>query len=313
MNKLFGLFLLAVAFLAPVGAEAANCFWVGGTGTWDGTNTGGGGAGGIKWASGTGGASPCAGGGTGGSPAAADNATFDAASGGGTVTVNTTVALTNLTAGAFTGTLDFATNNNNVTASGDVVFSGSGTRTINMGSGTWTLGGTGANTFLIGPTITGLTITTTNAVLVLNGNSANRAVNFGTSNTFASLTISNNSTRGWIGLNCTTACTFGSVTIGTGNAVGFSQGVTTTITGALTMTGTSAAPVLLTSTASGTNVATVSVGSASTLDWGGILRVTRSGAGTLNGTNCLDFGGNTSITSCAAPAGGGGGGRIIGA
>src|SRR5262249_8364102 len=117
--------------------------------TWDTTNTGGGGTGGIKWASASGGASACAGGGTGGSPTAADTATFDGSSGGGTVTVNYggLVTITRLSIGAWTGTLDFATNNNSITFSsgtGGFDASGAATKTLNMGSGTWTLSGNSA-------------------------------------------------------------------------------------------------------------------------------------------------------------------------
>ena len=56
----------------------ASRFWVGGTGTWDASDT-------THWAATSGGA--------GGQsvPTASDTATFDASSGGGTVTVNTTV------------------------------------------------------------------------------------------------------------------------------------------------------------------------------------------------------------------------------
>lgn len=310
MNKLFGLFFLAVAFLVPNAAFSANCFWVGGTASWDGTNTGGGGSGGIKWASGTGGSSPCAGGGTGGSPSTGDTATFDANSGGGTVTVNTTVAIQSITAGAFTGTLDFNTNNNNVTvsATGQAVnFSGTGTRTINIGSGTWTLSG-GGNWEL--PTTTNLTGTFSNAAIVMNGAIASRSFSGG-GQTYGSLTIGSNSSQGSTGF--TGANTFASITCASGNLLMFPQGTTTTISGALTLTGTSSAPAGLISNALTTNITTISVGSASSIDWAGIGGVTRTGAGTLTATNSLNMGRNTSFTSITPPSGGGGGGgRIIG-
>ena len=107
----------------------ANRFWVGGTGTWNATNT-------ANWAATTGGA--------GGQsvPVAADVVTFDASSGGGVVTVNTNFNITSLTIGAFTGTLDFSANNNSPTM-GSFSGTGTGTRTLNMGSGTWTISGAG--------------------------------------------------------------------------------------------------------------------------------------------------------------------------
>src|SRR5687767_4143911 len=87
----------------------ANRFWVGGTGTWNNTNT-------TNWSAtsnGAGGASI---------PGTGDTATFDASSGGGTVTVDSpnaanSVTVQSITCGAFTGTLDFSANNNNVTLS----------------------------------------------------------------------------------------------------------------------------------------------------------------------------------------------------
>ena len=298
MNKLFGLFLLALAFFAPVSANAAARFWVGGTGTWDGSST-------TNWAATSGGA--------GGQsvPGSSDTATFDSNSGGGTVTVNTAVTIQQLNVTTYTGTLDFATNNNNVDLSASpqgLNMTNSGVRTVNMGSGTWTFSGTGVN--LIDASGTNLTLSSSNANLVFSGNSANRSASFGTSRTYGSLTINNNSTKGWFALSATTAVTFGSVTVGSGNSVGFSQGITTTITGALIMTGTSSDPVMLTSNAPGTNIATVSVGSASTVDWGAVLRVTKAGAGSITATNALDLGGNTGIT--ITPPSAGGGGRCIG-
>jgi hypothetical protein len=299
--------LAALAFAASASpASAVPCYWVGGTATWDGTNTGGGGAGGIKWASATGGSSACAGGGTGGSPTSGDTANFDANSGGGTVTVNTTVNVTSITAGAFTGTLDFATNNNNVTAQ-TVSFTGSATRTINMGSGTWTITGSSATPFDVSVT-TGLTPSFSNASIVLSANSAARVFSGG-GQTYGSFTVNANSTKGLVSVSGTN--TFASVTVNGGNSLGFPQGVTTTISGALVMSGSSSAPVGLLSTGPATNPATVSVGSASTIDWGGILRVTKAGAGSITATNSLDMGGNTGI-SISAPSGGGGGSVCVG-
>jgi len=108
----------------------ASRFWVGGTGAWDASDT-------THWASSSGGA----GGQT--VPGASDTVTFDGSSGGGTVTVNTNFSVVSVTMGAFTGTLDFATNNNSPTM-GSFSTTGSGTRTLNMGSGIWTLTGNAA-------------------------------------------------------------------------------------------------------------------------------------------------------------------------
>jgi len=121
----------------------ANRFWVGGAGTWDASDT-------THWAAtsnGAGGQSV---------PGVADTVTFDASSGGGTVTVNTNLSVVSITMGAFTGTLDFATNNNSPTMS-TFNCSGTGTRTLNMGSGTWTITGSNA-TIWTTSTATNLTL-----------------------------------------------------------------------------------------------------------------------------------------------------------
>lgn len=121
----------------------ASRFWVGGTGTWDAADT-------THWAASSGGA--------GGEsvPGASDTVTFDGSSGGGTVTPDYDMTVVSITMGAFTGALDFSTNNNSPTMS-TFNCSGTGTRTLNMGSGTWTLTGTGT---------VWTTATTTNMALV---------------------------------------------------------------------------------------------------------------------------------------------------
>ena len=79
----------------------ANRYWVGGTGTWDGTDT-------THWASSSGGAGGAS------IPTAADNAFFDANSGGGTVTLDydgsgTYPECANLICTGFTGSIDNST------------------------------------------------------------------------------------------------------------------------------------------------------------------------------------------------------------
>lgn len=137
LKSLLGLFLLALAFLAPQGAEAANRFWVGGTGTWDASST-------TNWSASTGGASGAS------APTTGDNVTFDGSSGGGTVTVASAVSglsLANFTAGAFTGTIDFAANAPiNMTITGAMTLSGTGTRKFLLGTGTFTFTATATGT-----------------------------------------------------------------------------------------------------------------------------------------------------------------------
>jgi hypothetical protein len=84
----------------------ANRYWVGGTGTWDGTAL-------LKWSTTSGG--------IGGSavPTSADTVFFDAASGANTVTIGAGTAICNgLTMTGFTGTLAFGSNSITITGSG---------------------------------------------------------------------------------------------------------------------------------------------------------------------------------------------------
>lgn len=134
---------IGLLFFVPTAANAATCFWVGGGPfIWDGTNTGGGGTGGIKWASTSGGATACAAtsGPAAGVPGPSDSATFDGSSGTGTVTFNQTgtgKTIGTLTMSAYAGTLDNSTNNIALTLSGSLISAGSAVRTLNCGTATW--------------------------------------------------------------------------------------------------------------------------------------------------------------------------------
>jgi len=154
----------------------ASRFWIGGTGTWDATTT-------THWSNTSGG--------TGGFsvPGSADAVIFDANSGGGTVTVNTSFTVTSVTMGAFTGTLDFAANNNDPTLQ-TFSNSGTGTRTLNMGSGTWTITGSSA-TVWNQSTSTNLTLNANTSTINFSysGSSGTRTAGMG-SLTYANITVS---------------------------------------------------------------------------------------------------------------------------
>jgi len=94
----------------------ADRFWVGGTGTWDTTNT-------ANWSATSGGASGAS------VPVAVDIAIIDANSGGGTITLAQDTTLQILRTAGFTGTLDFSTFKFTLTASGTTIFTGSTTAT----------------------------------------------------------------------------------------------------------------------------------------------------------------------------------------
>lgn len=113
----------------------------GGSVTWDASNT-------AIWSATSGGA-------TGASvPVDGDTVTMDASSGGGTVTLGYNPTVTSITMGAFTGTFNASTFSPTMdTFNG----SGTGTRTLNMGSGTWTLRGS-STTIWTTATTTNLTL-----------------------------------------------------------------------------------------------------------------------------------------------------------
>lgn len=224
-------------------------------------------------------------------PTTTDDVTLDGSSGGGTVTVNNTITVQSITFGAFTGTLDFSANNNNVTL---VNFSGtgSGTRTLNLGNGTWTLTGTGnAWNFT---TTTNLTFNKNSSVLVFTVTSASNRNFLGGGLSYNTVTVSANTSGG--GFNITGANTFTDFNITAPNFVAFPISTTTTITNAFTWAGTSSANIGIAPGTVGT-VATISVASGSpTMSWTGVRELTFTGGATFTATNSLNLGRNTGIT-----------------
>lgn len=308
MNKLFGLFLLALAIFSPVNADAAcsggNCFWIGGSGTIDGTSDNG------HWAITSGGAScACVPNNT------TDNLTFDGSSGTGTVTVSMpggTLTAGTLTASNFNGTLDFATSNNNVTLTGANAFTSSSSvvRTVNLGSGTWTLSGPSAIWNAITGTNLTLNASTSTIAFTAVGSTGQRRF-FAGGKTYATVTVSSASAGSFSMAGA--SGTIGTFTVSTPNKLYFVAGSTATITNFTNITCNSTNQCLVASdnTASNT-VATVSSANNWTCTYCAINQMTFTGGGTFTGTNSFDTGINTGIAITPPSGGGGGGGRIIG-
>lgn len=230
-------------------------------------------------------------------PSSADVVTLDGSSGGGTVTVNATIAVQNIVCGAFTGTLDFSANNNNVTLSATGGFSGSGagTRTINLGNGTWSLSGASANWTMT--TMTGLTFNANGSTIAFTGtiSSTNQRVFAGGGLTYNIVTFG----AGVGPLTVQQSNTFATLNITAPNVIFFTNGTTQTITNAFTWAGSSSAENDIRST-SATAVATISVTSGSpTMSWAGLRQMTFSGGATFTATNSFDFQANTGITITA--------------
>jgi hypothetical protein len=300
MNKLFGLFLLALACWAPDVAQAANRFAVCTTTcTWDNTST-------AMWSTTSGGATGAS------APTTADVAILDAATcvGGTTCTVTTfagTITVNELSMDACTAStagciLEASTNNTNFTITGGNGFhsTGSGTRTLNMGSGTWTL----SNSFTVWNVASTITINAGTSTIAATGNAG---VTFtGGGKTYSTVTLAAVSNPGAHTFNNNN--TFGTLTIAAPNRIQLGT-ATQTVTTLTNVSGTSTSQVFFAGNVLfGAGV--LSIGNAWVCDWCGFTMVTRSGAGSATATNSANLNGNTGIT--ISPPAGAGGGRIIG-
>ncbi len=267
-------------------------FWVGGTGTWDSSDT-------THWAAstGAGGGQPV--------PTSADSVTFDGSSGGGTVTVNhATLSVSTLTMGAFTGTLDFSANNQNITiGAGGCSISGTGARTLNMGNGTWTI--TAASGAWVAGTVTSLTFNANSSTLLFsNTTSTVKTITLGTSLSYNIVTFAAQTSRGGFQITTGTTPTFATWNVLAPNYVIAAAGLNLTVTNALTVTGTRTSPVgfaPLTDSAGGW---TITSGNNETFDWCSFRQITLAGAGTPTVTSSFDLGINSGITIGAPSAGG---------
>lgn len=273
-------------------------FWVGGTGTWDASDT-------THWAAASNGA--------GGQsvPGASDTVTFDGSSGGGTVTVNFggLITIQSLTFGAFTGTLDFATNNNSITLtdSNSLNGSGTGTRTLNMGDGTWTL--SNAQALWNCTTVTNFTLNANGSTVAFTTAVTNQQRFLGGGKTYNIVTFAGG---GHAAISITGANTFGTLTItNTPVRVAMPNSATTTITNFTNISGSASAAVIFESDNPLFNVATISSANNWTCDWGSFNRMTFTGGGTFTANNSLNAGNNTGITINAPSGGSGGGQRVI--
>lgn len=306
--KISSLILAAVLAFVAVSADAAARFGVCTTTcTWDNAST-------AMWSTTSGGATGAS------APTSADDVTLDAATcvGGTTCTITTNANITahSLTMGACTAStagciLDASANNNNFTL---VFFSatGTGTRTLKMGSGTWSMSGSALDASNIWDisTSTNITLTAGTSTLAITSTSGAFAVStqFGTSLTYATLSIAARTDGSTVGLNAGTAVTFGTVILNAPLVLLFNSSITYTITNPIAWTGTSANPFLIQSPNT-LNNPIVAVAGGSTINWAAIKALAFTGAPIAS--NSLDLRGNSGIT-INAPVVGGGGSRCIG-
>ncbi len=244
-------------------------------------------------------------------PGSGDAVTFGVNSGGGTVTLNFggTISLTSIIVGAFTGTWDNSVNNNNMTISGTAGFTGSGagTRTIKLGTATYTLSNDITNWDW--STTTGLTYSgNTGANIVFSGATGSRQFNGGgLSHGNVTLGASTGTGR----YTVTGANTFNSLSIAGANFVIIPSTSTTTITNAFTWTGSSSGQIGLAAATTGT-AATIAAAASSTASWVAFRDMTFTGSPTA--TDSFNLLNNSGIT-ITPPGGAGssiGSGGVIG-
>lgn len=282
---------LLTALLAPITADAASRFWVGGTGTWDASDT-------THWASSSGGAGGAS------VPGASDSAIFDGSSGGGTVTVShASNTIQSLTMSAFTGTLDFATNDNNITLTAASAFTsnGSGTRTLNMGDGTWTISSATGSWTTNGAT--NFTLNANGSTILFSATSpTGRAFFYRATESYNVVSFAEPTASAYNrfqGGNVTVA----TLSLGAGTSLLVDSGATLTITNAMTWTGTASKPISLASNNVATSF-TISSANNLTCQYCAFARATFSGGGTATATNSFNLGNNSGITITPPSAGG---------
>jgi len=319
MKKYLFLIALWLTFFVPGSAQATAKFLVlcSTACTWDNTND-------AIWSLSSGGANNTT------HPVAGDDVTLDAATcvGGTTCTITTgavTISAATITWGACTASttgciIKADTNNTNFTLSAtngtNLNGNGSGTRKWIGGSGTYTITQNGpfGNFFALNTATNDQGSTFNSATWVLSGTAGSGSGRgfLGGTFSFGPTTFNANSGGGTVLM--TGASTFASLTINGPNTFYFGNGNTQTITGALTLTGSSSSSVVNLSSNAIDATATLSLGAASTGTWVALHTIITSGAAGLTASNCFNLGLNTLANggTCTGPSGGGGGGRIIG-
>lgn len=211
--------------------------------------------------------------------------------------------------GAFTGTFDNSVNNNNMTltASGNAFNgSGTGTRTIKLGTATYTLSnnagsvtfGTSSNLTYSGNTGCTWSFTGTGQQVFTTGSGLSHG----------NISIGARSGTGYFTINNASTTTFNSFAMTAPARVAFNIFTTTTVTTALALAGSSSNQLGLLCTSTGGS-ATLAVAAGSTIAWAGIEDMTFTGSPTA--TNSFNLGNNSGIT-ITGPSGGGGGGSGAG-
>lgn len=284
----------------------SNLFWVGGDGNWSD-------AGLVHWATSSGGTPGHA------IPTATDIGIFDGNSGTGTglgggakVTLDGTPtgAITlGTTGGNFVGTIDNSINNTSPTFS-SLIFSGSGTRSLNMGTGTWTIKYVSGNSVDF-TTTTGLTFSGSSATITVDPSSAlsSQTLNFiGGGLTFGTINIlGKNTANAWPTFSMSNeSFTVGTLNITAPNVVNFPANQTVTILNPINWTGTPLSLLELNFSASGgTSFSTINIPASSSISWASMRGLHFTG-NAISPTNSFDLGNNNfNGGTLSGPSGGG--------
>jgi hypothetical protein len=263
----------------------ANRFWLGGTGNWDGTTSSS-----AHWGTASGGGTtPTTG------PGVNDAAIFDGASGGGTVTVTGNISCQAITCGAFTGTLDFSANNNNVTLSSTTGFNGSGTatRTINLGNGLWTISTNGTSTPWNMGTTTGLTFNANGSTISFTGVGTAVRTFAGGGLTYSTVSFGPN-TSGATGAAISGSNTFTTLTLVAPFNLTITQSTVQTVT-VLNSNGSPGSVNFIDGSSPALGVI-AGAGGAITMSWTAIRNMSFGGAVTVIAANSFNLGNNIFIT-----------------
>ncbi len=207
----------------------------------------------------------------------------------------------------------FTTNGHNLTT---ILLSSAGatTRTLTLTSSTVKIGGNAAAAgAVLNLTTTGMTLNVSGStieVLPMSGQVAGGISFLGGGSTLAAVVFDANTFP--TGINIGGANTFTTWTIGGDWNVGLPSAVTTTLTGALTINGTAAAPVGLfdISPTTVTTISSAGTTCAATFTW--IAQVNTTGGCAFTAANSSGLGQNTGWTIAGPLGSGSGGGYIIG-
>lgn len=234
-------------------------------------------------------------------------------------------AFSNNTGGSVTLTNGALDTNSQTVSTGGLTSTNANTRSITLGTTAWTL--TPASGISAWDLTTGTNLTLSAASSTINvvqtNASASTGVNFiyGGSgctgcNSYGTIGIGANIATGTQGFffTGTVAWTIATLNITAPNAIRFPNSVTT-ITNALTWTGTASNPIYVSwSGAGGTASNNITANASSTPSWIILRGIHFNGSGNIVVANCLNVAGNTfsGTGACNAPAGGGSSVGIIG-